>query len=98
MRIVEIIGNLTLSRAHPSLLGARWLIGLPFSLAGLTRNVADGEDVVLYDDLGAAPGSLIGMSEGGEAAAPFIPAKIPIDAYCACLLDQIVLHDPTRPA
>ena len=33
--------------------------------------------------------SRIGFSEGGEAAAPFHPEKKPVDAYCACILDQL---------
>jgi len=93
MRIVEVIGTVTLSRAHPSLTGARWLVGVPFSLDGLRNNKADGEDLVIYDELGAGPGSRIGMTEGGEAAAPFHPAKVPADAYCACLLDHIELKE-----
>jgi ethanolamine utilization protein EutN len=91
MRIVEVIGTVTLSRAHPSLIGARWLIGVPFSLKGLREDKPDGEDLVIYDHLGAGPGSRIGLGEGGEAAAPFLPEKKPVDAYCACLLDQIVI-------
>ena len=43
---------------------------------------------MIYDDLGAGVGSRIGFSEGGEAAAPFHPEKKPVDAYCACILDQ----------
>ena len=95
MRIVEIIGNMTLSRVHPTMTGARWLIGVPFSLSGLRQGAPDGEDLVLYDDLGAAPGMQVGIGEGGEAAAPFLPAKKPVDAYCACLLDSVTLHEPT---
>jgi ethanolamine utilization protein EutN len=93
MRIVEVIGSVTLSRAHPSLVGARWLIGVPFSLEGLRRNSPDGEDLVLYDQLGASPGTRVGMSEGVEASAPFLPDKKPLDAYCACLLDQVVISE-----
>jgi ethanolamine utilization protein EutN len=52
---------------------------------------APGEEVVVYDDLGASPGALIGLSEGREAANPFGKVKTPVDAYCACLLDQISL-------
>ncbi len=48
-----------------------------------------GEDLVVFDTLGAGPGSLIGLSEGREAANPFGKEKVPIDAYCACLLDRI---------
>ncbi len=90
MRIAEVIGTVTLSRVHPSLVGARWLIGVPFSLKALKEDKPDGEDLVILDNLGAGPGSRIAFSEGGEAAAPFLPDKKPVDAYCACLLDQIV--------
>lgn len=48
-----------------------------------------GEEVIVYDDLGAGPGSLIGFGEGREAANPFGKTKTPVDAYCACLIDQI---------
>ena len=35
MHIAEVIGTVTLSRAHPSVIGARWLIAVPFSLKAL---------------------------------------------------------------
>ncbi|SIO64762.1 ethanolamine utilization protein EutN [Singulisphaera sp. GP187] len=90
MRIAEVIGRVTLSRSHPSLRGARFVLALPMPLEALTEDSAKrGEDVVVYDDLGAGPGSLIGLSEGREAANPFGKTKIPVDAYCACLLDRL---------
>jgi ethanolamine utilization protein EutN len=92
MHIAEVIGTVTLSRVHPSLAGARWVIGVPYSLTALRAGgAADGEDVVIYDRLGAGSGSRVGFSEGGEAAAPFYPEKKPVDAYCACILDQVVV-------
>ena len=95
MRIAEVIGTVTLSRMHPSVSGARWVIGVPFSLKALQQNgPPDGEDLVIYDDLGAGSGSRIGFSEGGEAAAPFHPEKKPVDAYCACILDQVSVKQP----
>jgi microcompartment protein CcmK/EutM len=94
MRIAEIIGNVTLSRVHPSMVGARWIIGVPFSLKALRNDASpDGEDVVIYDNLGAGIGARIGFSEGGEAAAPFHPQKKPVDAYCACILDAVVINE-----
>jgi ethanolamine utilization protein EutN len=93
MRIAEVIGTVTLSRVHPTLVGARWVIGVPFSLPGLKEGKPDGEDLVIHDNLGAGLGSQIGFSEGVEAAAPFLPDKKPLDAYCACLLDRIVLSE-----
>jgi microcompartment protein CcmK/EutM len=90
MRIAEVIGTVTLSRAHPRLAAARWVIGVPYSLKALREGGApDGEDVVIFDNLGAGNGNRIGFSEGGEAAAPFHPEKKPVDAYCACILDTI---------
>jgi len=93
MRIAEVIGNVTLSRCHPSIEGHCWLIGVPFSLKALKANgPPDGEDLVILDELGAGLGQRIGISEGVEAAMPFFPSKKPIDAYCACLLDTIVVE------
>jgi ethanolamine utilization protein EutN len=67
---------------------------VPFSLKALRAgDRGDGEDVVIFDDLGAGTGSLIGFSEGGEAAVPFLPEKKPVDAYCACLLDSLTVAE-----
>jgi ethanolamine utilization protein EutN len=94
MRIAEVIGTVTLSQTHPSLTGARWVIGVPFSLPALRADgPPDGEDLVIFDNLGSGIGSRIAFGEGGEAAAPFYPEKKPVDAYCACLLDRVVVSE-----
>jgi microcompartment protein CcmK/EutM len=90
MRIAEVIGRVTLSRSNPQLRGGRLLIAVPMPLEAMTEaSTARGEDVVVYDVLGAGPGSLIGLSEGREAANPFGKTKTPVDAYCACLIDDL---------
>jgi ethanolamine utilization protein EutN len=92
MRIAEVIGRVTMSRVHPSLRGGRFVIVLPMPLEALVEGSdARGEEVVAYDELGASPGGLIGISEGREAANPFGKNKTPVDAYCACLLDRVSL-------
>ena len=97
MRIAEIIGTVTLSRGLPSMAAARFLIGVPFSLKALESGGApDGEDVVMYDQLGAGNGNRVGFTEGVEAAAAFLPEKKPVDAYCACILDQVVIDHGKR--
>lgn len=94
MRIAEVIGKVTLSRWHESLTGYRWLIGVPYSLDALRAGLmADGEDLVILDELGAGLGARIGVSEGVEAAVPFYPDKKPVDAYCACILDSISVNE-----
>ncbi len=92
MRIAEVTGTVTLSRQHPSLPRGRFLIAVPFSLKALEQELPpDGDDVVAFDELGAGNGSRIGISEGREAAMPFHPEKKPLDAFCACILDQIAV-------
>lgn len=93
MRIAEVIGKVTLSQCHPSIIGYRWIIAVPYSMQAIRDGLPDGEDLVVLDELGAGEGQQVGISEGGEAAAPFIPAKKPIDAYCSCILDRIFLGD-----
>lgn len=94
MRIGEVIGTVTLSDVHPTLRGATWRIVVPFDRAGLEDSTEGrGEPLVMYDELGSGEGSLVAISEGAEAAAPFHPDQKPIDAYCAALLDTIDLKD-----
>ena len=93
MRIAEVIGTVTLNRVHPTLVGFRWVIGVPYSLKALRDGKdPDGEDLVLLDQLGAGHGQKIGISEGVEAAAPFFPEKKAVDAYCACILDSVTIY------
>ena len=95
MRIAEVVGRLTLSRAHPSLKAGRYVVALPLPRSAIVGDSDDrGEDLVVYDTLGAGPGSWIGVGEGGEAMNPLRPAKVPIDAYCACLIDRVDAVDP----
>ncbi len=90
MRIGEVIGRVTLSRQHASLPPGRLLIVRPLPLEALrSGSFKRGEELVAFDDLGAGAGSIIGISEGREAANPFGPAKVPVDAYSACILDRL---------
>jgi len=96
MRIAKILGSVTLSRRHPSLHGGSLRLAAPLSHVELTDPAACGlapaaDSIIVWDDLGAAVGSLIAVSEGGEAAQPFRPALKPVDAYCAAILDNVHL-------
>ena len=90
MRIGEVIGRLTLSPCDAKLCGGRFLIVRPHDPASLREGrMGTGEIVVVYDELGARMGDRIAFSEGREAAMPFHPAPVAIDAYVACLLDSV---------
>lgn len=93
MRIGEVIGTLTLNRAHPALASARFKLAVPLSLANLQGDATNrAEAIVVYDALGAGQGSLIAISEGREAAQPFDPAMVPVDAYNAAILDTVTVE------
>lgn len=97
MRIAEVIGTVTLSKVHPTLAGGSLRLAIPMTLADLANDQQPrGEELVVYDSLGAGIGSRIAFSEGGEAAQPFFPEDKPVDAYNAAILDEIQLRIPNK--
>ena len=73
----------------PSLAGAAFRLVVPLTLDELAGDrPAGGEELVVYDELGAGIGSRIAFSEGGEAAQPFLSRSQTVDAYNAAILDR----------
>lgn len=96
MRIAEVIGTVTLSHSHPSMLGAQYKLAAPLSWDNLLKQSEEPlEEVVVYDELGAGAGSLIALSEGREAAMPFYPEVKPVDVYNAAVLDNLHVRLPS---
>jgi ethanolamine utilization protein EutN len=90
MRIADVIGTVTLNRAHPSVAGATWKLVVPLTWDNLLgQSDEPAEEVVVFDELGAGSGSRIALSEGREAAMPFYPDAKPIDVYNAAILDVL---------
>lgn len=90
MRIGDVVGTVTLNRAHPSMLGARFKLVAPLGWENLAGRCDEcHEEIAVYDQLGAGVGSQIAISEGREAAMPFHPEPKPIDAYNAAILDSL---------
>lgn len=97
MRLGHVIGKVTLSVADPALRGARFILVQPFGrpqFAGAAAlPLAKGATVVVYDELGAGIGQMVGFTEGAEATAPFaIPT--PVDAYNAAIIDRVHYTPP----
>ncbi len=97
MRLGTVIGRVTLTIKEPVYSGGCLLIVQPFSreqFAGAPkRPLAKGSSVVVYDELGADEGSIVGFTEGAEASQPFEGAA-PVDAYVACIVTQINYQPP----
>jgi ethanolamine utilization protein EutN len=88
MRLGTVIGTVTLSVRTPRFSGERLLLALPWKSSTLAGQEEFDPAIVVYDELGAAAGQTIAISEGAEAACPF-PKPTPVDAYCAALVDEI---------
>ncbi len=91
MRTGEVIGDVTLSRQLDCFAGARFLIVEPRGAAALhdQEDCRGAEPVVALDELSPGRGARVAISEGREAAMPFHPRPMPIDVYCAAVLDQV---------
>jgi carbon dioxide concentrating mechanism protein CcmL len=101
VRLGTVIGRVILSKAVPSLTGARWLVVSPFTREHFQRGtetprgMSKDPSVVVYDDLGGGPGQTIGFVEGREAAQPFAQPA-PVDAINAALVDEIFYSPFTK--
>jgi ethanolamine utilization protein EutN len=95
MRIADVVGTVTLNRAHPSMTGASIKLVTPVSWENLAGRWDERlEEIAVWDELGAAVGHRIALSEGREAAMPFHPEIKPIDAYNAAILDSLEYETP----
>ena len=88
MRIGTVIGRVTLSVRSGKYVGERLLLTLPWKKETLLGEDQYDPAIVVYDQLGADVGQQIAISEGREAACPFIKPT-PVDAYCAALVDDL---------
>ncbi len=97
MRLGHVIGRVTLSKQDPAYKGGRFLLVQPFDKekfrGGAVTPLAKNPSLVVYDNLGAGIGHIIGFTEGAEATAPF-DQPTPVDAFNAALVDTIFYTPP----
>jgi microcompartment protein CcmK/EutM len=90
VRIGEVIGTVTLCVSDPKIAGKQLTLVQPHSPQSLRSNgLGTDEVVVCIDELNSRLGDRVGFSEGREAAMPWHPDKIAVDAYVGCLLDDV---------
>jgi microcompartment protein CcmK/EutM len=91
MRLGIVRGHVTLSPAVPELLGKTLVVLEPVTMTNLVakNGLGGGRSLVAVDALGAAKGQMVAFTEGTEAANPYWPNRVPIDAYCTLIVDSI---------
>lgn len=97
MKVGRVIGRVVLSQSLFSKPGGSLRIVQPLDRADIEnpqagRFFSKAPALVVYDELGAQDGDLIGIVEGGEATRPF-DLPMPVDAYNVCLFDQVKVRD-----
>jgi microcompartment protein CcmK/EutM len=93
MRLGIVRGHVTLCPAVPELMGKTLVVLEPVTMANvLAKNgLGGGKSLVAVDELGAAKGQMVAFTEGREAANPFWPNAVAVDAYCALIVDSIAI-------
>jgi ethanolamine utilization protein EutN len=91
MRLGIVRGHVTLNLAVESFAGKTLVVLEPVTMENLRANngLGGGKALVAIDPLGAAEGQMVAFTEGREAANPFWPDAVPVDAYCSLIVDTI---------
>jgi microcompartment protein CcmK/EutM len=94
MRLGIVRGHLVLNPAIESFTGRKLVVLEPITIENLrVRNGRGGG--IAVDELGAAQGQTVAFTEGREASNPFWPGAVPVDAYCALIVDSIDVQPRT---
>lgn len=91
MRLGIVRGHVTLTPAVPELAGLTLVVLEPITAANLIakNGLGGGKALIAVDALGAAKGQTVAFTEGREAANPFWPSPVPVDAYCTLIVDTM---------
>ena len=97
MRLGIVRGHVTLNSAVEAYRGRTLVVLEPVTMENLrARNgLGGGKSLVAVNALGAADGQMVAFTEVQEAANPFWPDAVPVDAYCALIVDAIDVHTKT---
>jgi len=99
MRLGRVRGEIVLNAAVGSLRGNRLVIVEPVTAENLAADngLGGGKALIAVDRLGAAEGQMVAFTEGREAANPYWPEHVPVDAYCALIVKSVNFQPPTSP-
>ncbi len=91
MRLGIVRGHMTLTPAIESYRGKTLVVIEPLMMENLRakNGKGGGKALIAIDELGAGEGQIVAFTEGREAANPFWPAAVPVDAYLSLIIDVI---------
>jgi microcompartment protein CcmK/EutM len=91
MRLGIVRGHLTLAPAVDAYRGKTLIVIEPITMENLRakNGKGGGKSLIAIDELGAAEGQMVAFTEGREAANPFWPNLVPVDAYCSFIVDLV---------
>lgn len=94
MRLGIVRGHVVLSPAVAAYRGKTLVVLEPVTMENLRagNGLGGGKSLVAIDALGAAKGQMVAFTEGREAANPFWPDAVPVDAYCSLIVDTISME------
>jgi len=92
-------GRVVLNNAVESIRGTTLLLVEPVTADNLAaRNGAGGgKTLVVADRLSPHEGQMVGFVEGREAANAYWPGNVPVDAYCALIVENYDFQPPNGP-
>jgi microcompartment protein CcmK/EutM len=95
MRLGIVRGHVTLCPTVAELAGRTLVVLEPVTMANLIakNGLGGGKSLVAVDALGAAKGQMVAFTEGREAANPFWPNAVAVDAYCTLIVDSIAIGE-----
>lgn len=93
MRLAHVRGHITLSLAVEAFAGRTLAILEPVTFDNLkaANGHGGGKALIAIDSLNAAEGQVVAFTEGREAANPFWPGAVPVDATVALIVHHIDL-------
>jgi len=91
MRLAIVRGHLVLNPAVEAFRGKTLVVLEPITMENLRakNGLGGGKALIAVDELGTAKGQMVAFTEGREAANPFWPASVPVDAYCSLIVDSV---------
>jgi microcompartment protein CcmK/EutM len=98
MRIGIVRGCVVLSRSVESLKGIRLLVVEPVTAENLATGSPEGggKALIVADQMAPARGQSIAFTEGREAANPYWPLNVPVDATSALIVDSVDFRPPFK--